>query len=84
MLVIPLDQAGQSFGVVQSQLADAGQALVGEGLFYAVAIGEYGGFLLSQVHVEAGIAQVGHRQRGKGQSGCSFQNLPAWDDCSEQ
>ena len=75
MFVVPLDEPRQVAGILQGQTADEWQPLVGEGLLDAVPVGEDGGLLLSQVHVQAGIAQVGDGPLCQRDVACRLQYL---------
>lgn len=53
--MIPLYNACQSLGILQRQAADVGQPLLQESLLDAVPVGEDGGLLLPEIHIQACI-----------------------------
>ena len=60
--MVPLDDSCQRSGVLLHEAAHKGQALVDVGFEHAVPVREDGHPLLSELHVQASVPQVGDRQ----------------------
>ena len=64
MLMVPLHDGQQVLAVLQGKLADVHQALLIVGAQDGTPIGGHRGLLPLQGGLDAGVSQVGHRQRG--------------------
>lgn len=64
VLVVPLHNGQQVLAVLQGQLADVHQALLIVGFQDGTPVAGHRGLFTLQGGVEAGIPQIGHRQRG--------------------
>ena len=64
VLMVPLYNGQQVLAVLQGQLADVDQALLVVGAQDGTPVGGHRGLLPLEGGVEAGVPQVGHRQRG--------------------
>lgn len=64
MLMVPLHNGQQVLAVLQGQLADVHQALLIVGPQDGTPVAGHRGLFALQSGIEAGIPQIGHRQRG--------------------